>query len=344
MARTRSRALRWIRRGLTAIAAFLILLLATGAGFEQFKRWRAMHDYPPTGRMVEIDGARRMHIDCRGQGKPTVVFESGAGPLGGLDWGRVQDPIAAFTRACSYSRAGELWSDPANAPLTAIRVAQDLHATLSSAGEDPPYILVGHSLGGPYAVIFTAIFPDDVAGLVLVDPSFPDQDKRLAAIVGPAKSGEDAQLRMLRLANTLDWTGLTRLLFARLAADPKLPPGAGDTALAWLFRTLPTLVEEYTQAGAIIADSGQYRDFGTRPVIVLTAGGENAAHATELGLTPSEAARVDEAWLHMHQEEAAWSHRGQIRVITGTAHFIQLEKPQAVIDAVRDVVSLARSQ
>jgi pimeloyl-ACP methyl ester carboxylesterase len=255
------------------LAGLFVLLAAAGAISEQAARWHVWRDYPPPGRMVDI-GGRRMQIDCRGKGSPTVVFESGAGPLGGLDWGKVQGPVAAFTRACSCSRAGELWSDPAGEKLTDERVAQDLHATLAAAGEKPPFVLVGHSLGGAYVATYTGLYPDDVAGLVLVSPAYPDQYARFPAIVGPEKAGFP-QLRMLRIANALDWTGLTRRLFAPPVADPSLPPGVGAASLAWLFRTLPTLVDEYTQLPDLLLESGHYRKFGDRPVIVLSEGMSN---------------------------------------------------------------------
>ncbi len=326
---------RWLRRIFAFIAALVVVLLAWGAIHEQIARSQAIRDYPPPGKMVDI-GGRRMQINCTGHGSPTVVFESGAGPLGGLDWGKVQPSVAAFTRACSYSRAGELWSDPAGAPLTAKRVAQDLHATLAAAGEKPPYVLVGHSLGGPYVMTYTGIYPDEVAGLVLVDPAFPDQAERFQAI---GNLDQSSPLPTLHVANALAWTGLTRLLFAGKAADPNLPPGAGATALAWLFRTLPTLVEEYAQSDAIEKESGQYRKLGNRPLIVLSSGNGFLPHAAELGLTPDQARRADQAEFQMHQEEASWSSNGQHRVIPGTDHFIQLEKPEAVIAAIKQVAA-----
>ena len=328
---------RWLGRIGIGLCGLLMLLVAAGAAFEQIARWLGTRAYPPPGKMVDI-GARRMQINCLGQGSPTVVFESGAGPLGGLDWGNVQRRIAAFTRACSYSRAGELWSDPARTPLTAKRVAQDLHATLVAAGEKPPYVLVGHSIGGPYIVTYTGLYPDEVAGLVLVDPAYPDEFVRLAAIVGPANAGFNDILRPLRVANALDWTGLARLLFSARAQDPKLPPGAGATGVAWLFRTLPTLVDEYEQAPAILLESGQYRNFGSRPVIVLSSGIGSVPYAAQLGITRDQAERSDQAWLSMNKEEASWSTRGQQRTVTGAEHAIQLDRPQAVIAAIQDVI------
>ena len=103
-----------------------------------------------------------------------MILESGGGGPG-YGWVLVQPGIARFTRACWYDRAGEGWSDSPPAPRTSTTITNDLHELLQRAGVKPPYVLVGASIGGEYARIFTAKFPEDVAGLVLVDSSHPDQ-------------------------------------------------------------------------------------------------------------------------------------------------------------------------
>ena len=120
-------------------------------------------------------GGRRIQIDCRGTGSPVVVFESND-LWGSLSWSAVQDSVAATTRACSYSRAGILWSDPGAGLRDDKVIAFDLHAVLERAGERPPFVLVGQSLAGLYAVSYTQYFGAEVAGLVLVDPAHPDND------------------------------------------------------------------------------------------------------------------------------------------------------------------------
>ena len=110
-----------------------------------------------------------------------MVFESND-PEGSLGWSGVQNKVAKTTRACTYSRVGIMWSDPADGPRNDKAIAYDLHVVLQKAGENPPFVLVGHSLGGLYTVIYTKYFGADVAGLVLVDPAHPDQVRRTEAI------------------------------------------------------------------------------------------------------------------------------------------------------------------
>jgi pimeloyl-ACP methyl ester carboxylesterase len=126
----------------------------------------------PPGRLVDI-GGRRLHLNCAGQGTPTVVFEAGGGAFS-IDWFLVQPTVSLTNRACSYDRARYGWSDPGPAAEMPAAVVRDLHALLEAAGEKPPYVLVGHSMGGIYVRIYERRYSSDVAGMVLIDPSHED--------------------------------------------------------------------------------------------------------------------------------------------------------------------------
>src|SRR5271156_3947207 len=128
--------------------------------------------------LFDIGGGRRMNMVCLGEGSPTVVFDLG---LGGnlLHWQKVQQLVSAITKACFYDRAGYGYSDPSPRPLTAANVVDDLHALLAKAGITGPIVLVGHSIGGLYATLYTDTYPDQVAGLVLIDPSYAGQGRAL---------------------------------------------------------------------------------------------------------------------------------------------------------------------
>lgn len=167
----------WIRYISLSILGFVALATIGGSIYEMIGRRNAAQEFPPHGKMVDI-GGRRIQLDCRGTGSPVVVFESGLDMNGSLSWSKVQDSIAETTRACSYSRAGIMWSDPRVGPQNGKTIAEDLHTVLALAGERPPYVLVGHSFGGPYIMTFAKYFGMDVAGMVFVDASHPDQVQR----------------------------------------------------------------------------------------------------------------------------------------------------------------------
>jgi pimeloyl-ACP methyl ester carboxylesterase len=212
---------RWIKRIALAIGGLIVLGVLVGAGYEQVMRWRAARDYPAQGRLIDI-GGRHMQIDCRGSGAPTVVFEAGLDTMGSLSWSAVHDAIAATTRACAYSRAGVMWSEPRAGKFEPDKVARDLHALLDAAGEHAPFVMVGHSLGGPYIMNFTRLYPQEVAGLVFVDASHPDQVGRMTQAAGKKM---EAGMGLFKTANALSWTGIPRMVAAH-TESPGIPKPA----------------------------------------------------------------------------------------------------------------------
>ena len=129
------------------------------------------------GRLVDI-GGHRLHIHCTGEGTPTIIFDSGVGGFS-LEWSRIQSALAQRTRVCSYDRAGYGWSDPGPLPRTSERITRELHTLLLRAGVAGPYIIAGHSFGGYNAQLFASNYPNETAGLVLIDASHPEQIERL---------------------------------------------------------------------------------------------------------------------------------------------------------------------
>jgi pimeloyl-ACP methyl ester carboxylesterase len=319
-------------------AAIVALAILMGVVYEQAGRYRAARDFPAPGKMVDI-GGRRIQLDCRGSGSPTVVFEAGLSAGGSLSWSAVQPKIAARTRACSYSRAGLMWSDPSDAPPSARQVAHDLHTALARAGERGPYVLVGQSLGGLFATSFTRHFGAEVAGLVLVDPSHPDQVARVADFMTETRS-----LRS-RIAVSLAWSGLLRA-----AAPSLLPQARNQTARdaqairAFAPKSLSTQLVESDATDATLAEAGAFRDLGNRPLVVLTAMAPyTEAELRGMKITPGQGTQVQAIWKQLHEDEATWSSRGRQVLLPNAGHDIQFDDPDAVIDAVLSVVAAVRA-
>src|SRR4051794_25045106 len=193
---------RWL---LTPVIGVLALA-ALGATYSNIALSVAPDTHAAPGTMYDVDG-HQLHLDCRGHGGPTVVLSNGLGEVSAL-WARITGPVAATTRVCGYDRAGQGWSEEDSTPQDGVESAEELHTLLAAAGEQGPYVLVGHSTGGPYAMTYAAQYPHQVAGLVLLDSSSPEQFERM-----PAYPGQYAMMRRgLALLPTLRRLGLGQLL------------------------------------------------------------------------------------------------------------------------------------
>lgn len=332
---------RWLKRILLGLLALLLLAMVVGAIYEALGRKNAAANYPPRGQMVDI-GGRKMHIDCRGTGSPTVIFESGLGTGGTIDWTLVHDRIAGFTRACAYDRAGIMWSDPKDTPQRAAAVADDLHALLKGAGITDPLVLVGHSIGGPYIRTYTGKYGDQVAGLVMVDASHPDQVARLGKVSNTnAHPGQVAWI--MHTASALSWTGVVRFAMAN-AGQGKLPKEAAAQMAAYASSSVKGATSELDGFDATMADARAVRSFGSRPLIALTAMAPFKPEELEgLGIKAVDGARFKQEWKALHAEQTALSARGRQEIVPDAGHYIQIDRPDVVIAAVREVVNEVRS-
>ena len=329
-----------IKRLAMVFLALIVLVTSVGATYEMSARAQTARDFPPPGKLVDI-GGRRIQLDCRGTGSPTVIFESGLDMRGSLSWSTVQDEIAKTTRACAYSRAGIMWSDPSVAHQNGKSVAIDLHATLNKAGEQGPFVLVGHSLGGPYIMTYTKYFGQDVAGLVFVDASHPEQVQRFEAI---AKSpGSELSGIMDRMGAALAWTGVARAYIALTNDDtlesPSVPDSVKRAERSYVPTSLSAYIREEDSLDETLAEAGSFRKLGSRPLFVLTATAPLPKQSLDsLGITPDQGAKFQKTWEQMHDDQATWSSQSQHQLIPDSGHGIQFDRPDIVIAAVRSVI------
>src|SRR5215208_837342 len=177
MSTTSRRFMRRIGRALLWLIVALLALAVFGAIYQAIATERAERAYPPPGEMVDV-GGYSLHINCVGQGSPTVVLDGGLGEWS-AQWVLVQQEVSDTTRVCAYDRAGMGWSQSGPEPRDAKQVAGELHALLEGAGIDGPYVLVGHSFGGLYMQTYAARYPEEVVGVALIESSHPEQFSRL---------------------------------------------------------------------------------------------------------------------------------------------------------------------
>jgi pimeloyl-ACP methyl ester carboxylesterase len=296
-------------------------------------------------------GGYCLHMRSMGEGSPTVVFESALGGSS-LSWALVCSDVAEFTRACSYDRAGLGWSDAdPMPPRTAQRIVKELHTLLTNAGMKGPYVLVGHSFGGLTTRLYASQYPEEVVGMVLVDPAHPsqwlqmteDQRERLETGVRLSRRGGIlARLGIARLTAFLvsaGALGLARFSVSLvsggalnqraeriLAPVKKLPSELWPILRAiWVqpkfFEALASEIECLPESAAQVAATGDYGDI---PLVILSAGNPTAAQTME------------------QEAVARLSSKGKIIVVPNSGHWIQLDQPRFVIDAIREVLQSAR--
>ena len=240
-------------------------------------------------------GGYSLSIHCFGTGSPVVVLESGLGPAWTY-WRTVYSQLPPDIRVCVYDRRGH----------TSQEIVEDLHALLTGAHLEGPYILVGHSFGGQNVILFANRYPEEVAGVVLEDSSHPDQVSRFQAALPPESSDESSDLAAIRKA--------------------LIPPAKGIKGI--------DLATSDDQVRTV-------KSLGDIPLVVLTAAPLGAAW----GKIPTDvAARLDQTWKDLQEELAALSSNSTHIVATTSSHFIHYEEPQLVIDAILDLVNKARSK
>jgi pimeloyl-ACP methyl ester carboxylesterase len=331
---------KWIIYSGVAIVSLILLATIVGVVYEMTSRSRAAREFPPQGKLVDI-GGRRMQLDCRGTGSPIVVFESGLDINGSLSWSAVHDEIAKTTRACAYSRAGIMWSDPKDGPQNAKTIAEDLHATLVKAGEKPPFVLVGHSMGGPYVMTYAKYFGPEVAGLVFVDASHPDQVQRFKAVTSYTPSD---MILLIKAGVAFAWTGAVRMVPLATQGVPHQPRMAVQAMAAYAPTSLGSLLKEFESGDQTFAEAGTFRQLGNRPVYVLTSMMPLPEEVlAALKLTPEQGRQYQEIWKAMHDEEASWSSQSRHRLVADAGHYIQFDRPDIVVEAVRSVVNDVRA-
>ena len=333
----------------TALAG--LVLAAVSAGAAPLPDSFYMH----SGQLVAVDGPRRLNLSCMGHGSPTVLFDSGLADST-LAWRLVQGEVAKVTRACAYDRAGIGFSDPRSGESDAKAIVADLHALLIGAKIRTPILYVGHSIAGLYGVLLQATHPGDLAGAVLVEPSFANQWDALSAAgiaAGAPPAAGDALLASLhaQVRRMKECAALPAPLPKDCAgSDSRLPPAlaAFDKAQELRPSYLLTNASEFESFLSTKDDKSVDQkeleavtaSFGDKPLIVLT----RSKAQNNPGLTPEQSAAIDRAWKAGHDKLATLSTRGSNTVVPDSGHNIQHDQPQAVIDAVKRAVTEIRGR
>jgi pimeloyl-ACP methyl ester carboxylesterase len=329
--RKRSRLWRWAKRVLAGLAAVVVVLLLAGATYQFIATKIDERKYPPPGRLVDV-GGYRLHLYCVGEGTPTVVLDAGLGG-GALDWSMVQPEVSKFARVCAYDRAGMAWSDSGVGPRTSGQVVTELHALLGNVGVRAPYVLVGHSIAGIHVQLYASQYPDEVAGLVLVDSSHEDQLSRKGMTPIPSFYPP--------LIKAVSPFGVVRLMDLVGTPSPNTPPEV-EAKRAAIYSHTRSMYSYADEMSAIAVSMEQLRAapmrLGDKPLIVLTRGMKEANQAG----SPEGADQGEQAWAELQADLARRSSSGKQIIAEKSGHYIQFDQPDLVIDAIRQVVEATR--
>ena len=315
--------MRWLKR----IGLAFILLTIIGIGYQQWGEWRDKRAFPMPGRLVDV-GGHRLHIWCIGQGSPTILMLAGGGTPSVTSYD-LQTRLAKTSRVCSYDRAGLGWSDPPTQRMGMSQISADLEALLTNAGEKGPYILVPESFGGMVALAMAARTPDQVAGIVAVDPSEPELWYRVS---GPTRAA-------FRRSDFL-WQVGWRVGVIRLVIDSQAPPWVGNlppdlrgqfTAI-WS-RPMANFTNEwidvYEQTPAREMPKAAPGLIGDKPLIVISHGRKDGWLGKEF----------EQGWPEAQLVWTKVSTRSEQIIAINNGHPIAQENPQLVADAVVKMVA-----
>jgi pimeloyl-ACP methyl ester carboxylesterase len=301
----------------------------------------------PPGRLVDL-GGHRLHVHCTGRGSPVVVVENGIGDFS-FDWVIVQEKVSRFARICTYDRAGYAWSDPGPKPRTFAQINLELRDALRKLGERGPFVLVGHSFGGPVVGQFAAAYPDATAGMILVDSVFEGQrvpirgravrlrDGAVGKPFPPPREAMSEADRPARLESPR--SGPSQPL------DPvfqRLPPK--ERRLRLWAAAQPALADaedsqrEWSTESFALMHAGQHVGIlGAIPLIVLTRA--EGGYADDLDVS---AAELDRERKEGHSRLALLSTNSK-QLVLDCGHSMHLEAPDSVAAAIREVVQAVRN-
>ncbi len=339
----------------TVIVAFAMAFCCSCSAAEVVK-FQTITDpvYTKPATLVDIGHGQRLNLYCMGSGSPAVIFDAGLGDST-IAWALVQPAISKKTMTCSFDRAGLGFSDAARRPSTPINQSEDLHALLQAAHIKPPYILVGHSMAGMNVRVYADKYPDDVAGLVIVDGSHEDQTERMWS-VDPGrrayyKKNSDAQLKKLSQCVGYAKQGLVKGTpeYKSCIGDFGLPDARYSAAIN-AAQDKYTITPAWQAANVSEEENFSYesadetratrKNFGDMPLFVLT----HSPPAKSKGETQDKRNRYTLAWKELHLQVAAMSTRGVNIIVPNSKHYIQYDHPQVVVDTVLEAVNIVRGQ
>jgi pimeloyl-ACP methyl ester carboxylesterase len=317
-----------LRRSLTGRVRWLVYpvvaTLAIGAVGGMYETVARAHDrnaYPAPGNLYDV-GGHRLHLHCTGTGSPTVVLEHGLGATS-AGWARITTELSQTTRVCTYDRAGQGWSVDVDTPQDGLAIAADLHTLLARADQSGPYVLVGHSAGGPYVMTYAAQYPDDVVGMVLLDSMSPHEFTDL-----PGFATEQSMMsRGLGVLPTLTRMGAGRILPTSAWSSLPEPAASQVQAFAASARGMRNMRDEQSMYPTVFEQAKALTSLDSKPLVVVTA---------------TESIQKHEEWVDLQDRLADLSTNSDHRIADAT-HAGLIDDGASFEPSVRAIVDVVES-
>lgn len=321
----------WLKRIGLSMLIFLIVPLPIGFVWQTIAQNSEQKNILPLGELMDVDG-RLMHLHCTGEGSPTVILEGGV-PEWSIHWQAVQPEIAKVTRVCSYDRAGYGWSEAGPSPRTAEKIVNELHTLLQNAGEEGPFVYVAHSFWGPAALLYQHTYPDEIAGMILIETWSPDLYTPVPEVITQSLPLAQtlksiAPLGQVRLVGELGIIPLADMLQLKLLPEAMQP---AYKAAYYDDNMWSAMYEEYSameKSGHQTQNLGSLADL---PLVVVQA-----------GIRPADDFPSDDVWGATQKYLTGLSTNSQFILVEDSGHFVQLEKPELVADLIRQMIEQVR--
>lgn len=299
------------------------------------------NSHPPIGKLVDV-GSHQLHIYSTGEGSPSVIFESG-GASWSLDWNLVQTEVAKFTSVSSYDRAGFGWSDSGPKPRTSEQIVTELHNLLTNAEIKKPYILVGASFGGHTARLFSKKFPDEVAGVILLDARHEAINSKMPPAWKKLETAGKGMYQVMLLASRLGALTLLGKLAGEKAAPSivmKLPPEIRPMYLEVGFQPkyFQSNLDELAASGESDRQLSTTGSLGNIPLTVIRHGIPDLFASMPV----EQAEQAETVWQELQKDLAKQSSNSQMLVAEKSGHGIQIDQPGLVVEAIRQMVETIR--
>ena len=322
----------YVKRGLMTLIILLVGIPVVGMIFQAAAEASDRQAYPPPGHMINVDG-HMMHLYCTGEGNPTIILEAGAFSFSS-EWYWVQQQLSETNKVCSYDRAGNGWSEPATGLRDGVTLMRELHGLLVAADIPGPYVLAGHSLGGPLIRIYAQQYPDETLGVVLVDSAVPYMWPEISGFEQWKAQNESAY----GLLTVLQRVGAARVILQREFQGYNYPPEIVNqlTAFKATAQGVDTWDAEFRLAQWELSQQSQAaEELGELPVIVLWASYPDVT-------APEEREHLESVWASVPE----FSTNSQVLTVEGSNHGSIIGNEayaQQVTNAIRDGIVAAET-